>query len=282
MSEADAAVERALSLALGSSPVRILRRTPLGGGSINETSRIETTAGTFVVKSHDRAPARMFRAEAEGLRAVRASGTTLRVPEVVAIGAESAGRSFIVLEYLAGGRRGADFDESLGRGLEADNFCGDTPQPNPWTGTWVEFYAQSRLGYQLRLAADAGHVSGTERQQVDALISNLARWVGEPANGPSLIHGDLWSGNLHSDAEGRPALIDPAAYYAHREAELGMMTLFGGFSPRVFTAYEEAFPLEAGWRDRNGLYQLYHLMNHLNLFGRGYHGQVMSVVRRYA
>jgi protein-ribulosamine 3-kinase len=295
MSEADAAVERALSLALGSSPVRVLRRTPLGGGSINETSRIETTAGTFVVKSHDRAPARMFQAEAEGLRAVQASGTTLRVPEVVAIGAESAGRSFIVLEYLAGGRRGADFDESLGRGLaelhratsarfgfEADNFCGDTPQPNPWTGTWVEFYAQSRLGYQLRLAADAGHVSGTERQQVDALISNLARWVGEPANGPSLIHGDLWSGNLHSDAEGRPALIDPAAYYAHREAELGMMTLFGGFPPRVFTAYEEAFPLEAGWRDRNGLYQLYHLMNHLNLFGRGYHGQVMSVVRRYA
>ena len=113
-------------------------------------------------------------------------------------------------------------------------------------------------------------------------LTEQHEWIGEPPSGPSLIHGDLWSGNLHADHDGRPALIDPAASYAHREAELGMMTLFGGFSARVFAAYDEAFALEPGWRDRNPLYQLYHLMNHLNLFGGGYRSQVMSVVRQFA
>jgi fructosamine-3-kinase len=103
----------------------------------------------------------------------------------------------------------------------------------------------------------------------------------EPPQGPALVHGDQWSGNLHTAADGSPALIDPAAYYAHREAEFGMMTLFGGFSPRVYAAYDEALPLAAGWRERNPLYQLYHLMNHLNLVGAGYHGQVMGIVKRY-
>ena len=111
------------------------------------------------------------------------------------------------------------------------------------------------------------------------LVSRTA--TGEPANGPSLVHGDLWTGNLHRDAGGRPAILDPAAYFAHREAELGMMTLFGGFPERVFAAYQEAFPLEPGWRDRQALYQLYHVMNHLNLFGGGYHAGTMAIVRRY-
>jgi fructosamine-3-kinase len=295
MSGTDAAVERAIERATG-APVRILRWTPLGGGSINDTTRIDTTAGVFVVKSHRRAPANMFRAEADGLTALRASGTTLAIPGVVAVGeVEPDGYSFIVLEHLASGRRRADFDESLGRGLaelhrsttgqfgfHADNYCGATPQRNPWTSRWVNFYGESRLLHQLRLATDAALVSSADRQRVESLIARLGEWIGEPSNGPSLIHGDLWSGNLHVDPEGRPALIDPAAYYAHREAELGMMTLFGGFSARAFDAYDEAFPLEPDWRNRNSLYQLYHLMNHLNLFGGGYHAQVMSVVRRFA
>jgi protein-ribulosamine 3-kinase len=296
MSDADAAVTRAIERATGAA-ARILRRTPLGGGSINDTSRIETTAGTFVVKSHRRAPANMFRSEADGLTALRASGTTLAIPGVVAVGADDASSetSFIVLEYLAPGRRRIDFDDALGRGLaelhratasrfgfHSDNFCGATPQPNPWTSQWVVFYGESRLGHQLRLATNAGLLSSTDRQRIELLIERLGRWVPEPASGPSLIHGDLWSGNLHVDADGHPALIDPAVYYADRESELGMMTLFGGFSTRVFDAYEEAFPLEPGWRDRNGLYQLYHLMNHLNLFGGGYLSQVMRVVGRFA
>ena len=294
MTDADAAVARAIERATG-APVRILRRIPLGGGSINDTARIETTAGTFVVKAHRHAPTSMFRAEADGLTALRASGTTLVIPNVVAVGTDEPDRaSFIVLEDLAPGRRIPDFDEALGRGLaelhrataaqfgfHADNYCGATPQPNPWTAKWVAFYGESRLGYQLHLAVGAGLLSSTDRQRVESLIARLAEWIEEPASGASLIHGDLWSGNLHVDPGGRPALIDPAAYYAHREAELGMMTLFGGFSARVFEAYDEAFPLDPDWRDRNGIYQLYHLMNHLNLFGGGYHGQVMTVVKRF-
>ena len=299
MNDADAApdraIERAIERTLG-APVRILRRVPLGGGSINDTTHIETTVGAFVVKAHRRAPARMFQAEADGLNALRASGTTLAIPRVIAVGADEPGASsFLVLEHLAAGRRRADFDEALGRGLaelhrattgrfgfHTDNYCGATPQPNPWTSRWIDFYAASRLGHQRRLATDAGLLSSTEAQRIESLIARLDTWIGEPVGGPSLIHGDLWSGNLHADTEGRPALIDPAACYAHREAELGMMTLFGGFSARVFAAYDEAFALEAGWRDRNPLYQLYHLMNHLNLFGGGYHGQVMGIVRQFA
>ena len=294
MSDAGAAVEQAIERAIGAR-VRILGRTPLGGGSINDTSRLDTSAGIFVVKTHRHAPARMFQSEADGLDAIRASGTTLAVPRVIAVGPDAPGAiSFLVLEHLAPGRRRADFDESLGRGLAqvhratvrqfgfaTDNYCGATPQPNPWTDRWIDFYGESRLGHQLRLATDAGLASSAHRQRIESLISRLGGWIDEPANGPSLIHGDLWSGNLHADHEGRPALIDPAAYYAHREAEFGMMTLFGGFSARVFAAYDEAFPLEAGWQDRNDLYQLYHLLNHLNLFGSGYHSQVMAIVRRF-
>jgi len=299
MNDADAAsermLERAIERAIG-APVRILRRAPLGGGSINDTTHIETTQGAFVVKAHRRAPSRMFQAEADGLNALRASGTTLAIPRVIAVGADEPGApSFLVLEYLAAVRRRADFDERLGRGLaelhragadqfgfHTDNYCGATRQPNPWTPKWIDFYGESRLGHQLRLAADASLLSPTEARQIDSLIARLDDWIGEPSSGPSLIHGDLWSGNLHAEEDGRPALIDPAASYAHREAELGMMTLFGGFSARVFAAYDEAFALEHGWRDRNPLYQLYPLMNHLNLFGGGYHSQVMDVVRRFS
>ena len=222
MTGAGASVEHAIALALG-APIRILERTPLGGGSINDTVRLDTSAGVFVVKSHRRAPARMFQAEAEGLDALRASGTTLVIPRVIALGSDAAdASSFIVLEYLPAGRRRGDFDEALGRGLAevhratadrfgfgSDNYCGATPQPNPWTDRWVDFYAESRLGHQLRLAIDAGLVSGPDRQRVESLISRLGDWLDEPPSGPSLVHGDLWSGNLHADQGGRPALLDP-------------------------------------------------------------------------
>ena len=285
-------VETALRRVLGRA-VRIERRSTLGGGSINQTELIETTSGPFVVKSHDAGAGAMFQAEADGLAALGASGTSLVIPKVIHIAAGA--QPFLILEYLDPGPRPKDFDARLGRGLaelhrassprfgfEGDNFCGATSQPNPWTDRWVEFYGAWRIGHQLALAADAGLLSSRERTTIERLIMHLADWIDEPASGPSLVHGDLWSGNLHRDREGRPALIDPAVYFGHREAEFGMMLLFGGFSNRVIEAYEEAFPLEPGWRDRNAIYQLYHLMNHLNLFGGGYHGEVMTIVRRYA
>jgi fructosamine-3-kinase len=291
MTALTSAVERTLGRVVGQE-VRILRRGTLAGGSINHTERLDTTAGPFVLKSHRAPPPGFFRAEASGLMALGGSGTTLTVPRVVAY--EDAAPPFLLLEFLQEGRRQLDFDEQLGRGLAAlhrtasaafgfaeDNYCGATPQINAWGERWVDFYGERRLGYQLRLASRSGLLTTTEAARVERLIAHLGDWVSEPAEGPALIHGDFWSGNLHADASGRPALIDPAVYYGHREAELGMMTLFGGFSPRVFDAYNDAFPLAPGWRERNPLYQLYHLLNHLNLFGVGYYGQVMHVVERF-
>jgi len=292
MSDFHQAVASALGHAFGGA-VQIQAYRPLGGGSINRTEIIETTAGTFVLKSNHDARSGMFQAEADGLAALRSSGTSLVIPRVIAV--HDAPPAFLVLEYLDAGARVGDFDERLGRGLAElhrstnarfgfwrDNYCGATTQPNSWTERWVEFYAVSRLGHQARLASAAGRLDRGERASIDRVINRLDDWIDEPANGPSLIHGDLWSGNLHRDSGGRPAIIDPATYFAHREAELGMMTLFGGFSQRVFDAYHETLPLEPGWRDRNAIYRLYHVMNHLNLFGGGYRSDVMAIVRRYA
>jgi protein-ribulosamine 3-kinase len=281
-------VERALNQALGRQ-VRITRRLPLAGGSINQTELLETTAGPYVLKQNPMPPTGLFRAEALGLSALKASGTPLAVPEVIV-----CHETFLVLEYLGEGRRCPDFDEQLGRGLAAlhrvtsarfgfaeDNYCGATTQPNPWRDRWVPFYAEARLGHQLDRAGQAGLLTRGQADRLRRLIEHLDDWLQEPSEGAALIHGDLWAGNVHSESAGQPALIDPAVCYAHREAELGMMTLFGGFGRRTFDAYDESHPLEPGWRDRNALYQLYHLMNHLNLFGASYHAQVMTIVNRF-
>jgi len=285
-------VEAALRTALA-RPVRTLGRRALGGGDISQVERVETDAGTFIVKSHPSPPPGFFGAEAAGLAALRASGTSLRIPAVVAVSDDTP--AFLVLEDLGAGRPSGGFDEAFGRGLaelhrqrsdrfgfERQTFCGTTTQPNPWTDRWVDFYREARLGHQLDLAERSGQLSPAELRSAGHLLERLDAWIDEPAEGPSLIHGDLWSGNLHVSETGAPSLIDPSASFSHREAELGMMQLFGGFGARVYRAYEEAFPLDAGWRERNPLYQLYHLLNHLNLFGGGYRSQVMAVVRRFA
>lgn len=285
--ELSASVQRALSTALGGEVV-VTGRRPLGGGSICDTVRLDTNRGRFVLKSAEGAGLGLFSAEASGLRALRAAASGLTVPEVVCV--SEAAPAFLVLEYLEAGPAVSDFDERLGRGLaalhrspgpaygfETTNYCGLTPQPNTWTTSWVAFYAEHRLGFQVERAAKAGLIAAAERKRLERFIRGLPECIFEPPEGPALIHGDLWAGNLVVDAAGGPALIDPASYFAHREAELGMMRLFGGFSPRVYDAYHEAFPLEAGWRERNRIYQLYHLLNHLNLFGAGYLGQVMAI-----
>jgi len=286
------AVESVLREQCGTD-VRVRGRSALAGGSINATERVHTSAGTFVLKSNAAAPDRLFAAEAAGLTALRESGTSLAIPRVIAVGTTPC--PFLLIEYLEPAPRTATFDERLGVGLAElhratadrfgfteDNFCGATPQPNPWTARWLEFYAESRLRYQVRLAREGGLMSRDIAARFDRLIDRLDRWLSEPAEGPALVHGDLWSGNLHVAPDGGPALIDPAAYFGHREAEFGMMLWFGGFSPRVFEHYAAAFPLEAGWRERQPLYRLYHVLNHANLFGHGYLEDAVSLVRRFA
>ena len=287
-------VRSALADALGQE-VRIADARPVGGGCINSAARLETDHGDYFVKWNSAPLPGLFEREAEGLEAMGRSGSSLVFPEVVAHREPEGGRpGFLVTTWLEPGRRGPGFDEALGRGLAElhrasadafgfthDNYCGATSQPNGWLGRWPDFYRERRLRHQLRLAVGAGLVSRADRRSYERLLERLDDLL--PADGevPALIHGDLWSGNLHVTAEGRPALIDPAAYYGHREAELGMMLLFGGFSAHVIAGYEEAWPLPPDWRSRVPLYSLYHLMNHLNLFGGGYGAQALAVVRRF-
>lgn len=287
------AIREALSSALGTE-VGELHLCPVGGGCINEAALLEAAGETFFVKWNTHPLPGQFAAEAAGLSALAEAGTSLVIPRPIAWSDESPARAFLVLEYLPPGRRIPRFDEALGHGLAelhrttsehgfgffVDGYCGATPQPNGWMERWVDFYAERRLRHQIRLARSKG-MSTTEVQELERVVERVPELLddGEP---PALIHGDLWSGNLHVALDGRPALVDPAAYFAHREAELGMMLLFGGFSQRVLDAYAEAYPLREGWRDRVELYSLYHVLNHFNLFGGSYGAQALRIARRYA
>jgi len=270
--------------------VRVRRLHSLSGGCINEAARVETDVGDWFAKWNAASPPDMFAREAVGLEAMARSGTSLAIPRPV-----HASERWLLTDFLEAGPRPPDFDERLGHGLAElhratdprgfgfphDNYCGATPQPNGWCRDWLEFYRERRLGAQARLAARRG-LPMRDLAALERLVERLDGWLGIDPEPPALIHGDLWGGNLHADAAGHPALIDPAAYYGHREAELGMMVLFGGFSERVFAAYDEAWPLQPEWRERLPLYTLYHVLNHYHLFGGGYGRQAMGIVRRFS
>ncbi len=260
----------------------------VGGGCINNGARIFTSSGeSFFLKTNASAPPEMFAREAEGLAVLAVEGGP-RVPK-----AYLHGSTFLLLEDLAPAERSRTYDRDLGRQLAAlhghtnpqfgfhhDNYLGSTPQPNGWMAEGFAFFAERRLGFQARLAAGRGLLDANELKQVEQLSQRLGELI--PVQPASLIHGDLWDGNAISDNQGKPVLIDPAAHYGWAEAELAMTALFGGFGAEFYRAYEEARPLERGWRERFPIYNLYHLLNHLNLFGRGYHGQVKAVLERFA
>jgi fructosamine-3-kinase len=280
----DAAVAARVAQALGAG-VRGTR--PLSGGDINQAYAVALDDGRSVfVKTNARAPRGMFAAEARGL-AWLAEASALRVPGVLA-----ASEELLALELVAEGRPARDFDERLGRGLAAlhrfgapafgldhDNFIGRLPQANAPLPTWPELYRTRRLEAQLRRAADAGLASARMKRGFERLFAALPELCG-PAEPPARLHGDLWGGNLLCDDAGAPVLIDPAVYGGHREIDLAMMRLFGGFGARVFAAYDEAFPLADGHEERVPLYQLYPLMVHVNLFGGGYVGSVEAALDR--
>jgi fructosamine-3-kinase len=274
----------AVEAALGSA---VATWDAVAGGDINAAHAARLADGRLVfVKSNREAPTGMFAAEARGLGWLAEAGA-LRVPSVLAEGPD-----FLVLEHLAPGRRRPDFDEALGRGLAAlhrtsapdfgldhDNFIGRLPQTNGPLSTWAEFYRERRLLPQLRLAVDGRRASSAMRRGFDALLPRLAELVGPPEP-PARLHGDLWGGNAMVDEQGQPCLIDPAVSGGHREVDLAMMRLFGGFSGRVFAAYEEAFPLPPGSEARVPFYQLYFLMVHVNHFGGTYIASVEHVLAR--
>ncbi len=274
----------ALAAALGG---RLSRLLPVSGGDINQAYCAELEDGRrLFVKHHAHAPRGMFRAEAAGLAWLSAAGA-LPLPTVLA-----AGDEFLALGWVEQRPRGAHFDERLGRGLaalhragaqgfgaDAPNFIGTLPQDNTPQPSWSAFYGRARLLPQLMRARDTGALPDATCTGLERLIAALGGLLSEEP--PSRLHGDLWAGNVMSDEAGGPMLCDPAPYGGHREVDLAMMRLFGGVSARVFSAYEEAFPLERGVSERVPLYQLYPLLVHVNLFGGGYAASVAAIVRRY-
>jgi len=275
--------------------VKITGAQSVGGGDINVATRVELADGRRAfVKTNLTASKGMFPAEARGLGWLAEPGV-IRTPSVYGVcGNDSTGQAaYLVLEWIAPGRPCQDFDEKFGQrlaqlhqavpsgfGLDFDNFIGSLPQDNRSMPSWVEFFYARRLEPQVKRAANMGRLDAATVRNFEKLAARLVDLfaVDEP---PARLHGDLWSGNLHVDSEGEPCLIDPAVYGGHREMDLGMMRLFGGFSARVFDAYAEQYPLSPGFQDRIQLTQLYPLLVHVNLFGGGYAASVRNAVGRY-
>ena len=275
---------------LGQSIRSVIR---VSGGDINDAFELGLAdARSVFLKTNAHAPLTMFAAEARGLEFLR-EARALRIPEVVAVSSADEGPAFLLLEFIRSAKRQPGFDEQLGRGLAAlhragaphfgfsePNFIGRLAQENQPHSSWPEFYRRERLEPQLRAAATAGNAPRTLLRKFEQLFERLPELVGEPET-PARLHGDLWNGNLHVDEHGAPCLIDPAVYGGHREMDLAMMRLFGGFRERVFAAYAEAFPLSNGHAERVRLCQLYPLLVHVNLFGAGYVGALEQALSAY-
>jgi len=263
----------------------------LHGGDIGESYRATLSKGDLVfVKAYRSGGGAIEQSEARGLAWLRRANA-IRVPEVIAVSDNQTGPHFLILEHLVSSARSPNYDEALGRGLaklhaagpehfgaEADGYIGPLPQQNRPGDSWVDFYRTQRLGPLIELARSQGHLSAKASAPLDHLLDTLEEFVG-PKEPPARLHGDLWSGNQLVGPHGEPCLIDPAAYAGHREVDLAMMRLFGGYSAHVFDSYNEAFPLALGHEKRVALYQLYPLLVHLVLFGAGYESAVLRAAQ---
>ncbi|MBA3024409.1 MAG: fructosamine kinase family protein [Gammaproteobacteria bacterium] len=268
-------------------PFLLQRATPVGGGDINQAFRLEGTDGSrYFLKLNEARQHATFISEAAGLQTIAAT-QTLRVPQVIAHGA-SEGMSFLVMEHLQLGGKGnaRRLGEQLAAlhrhradrfGFPQDNFIGTTPQPNDWAVDWLDFWREQRLGHQLRLAAQNGY-GGELHKLGEKLMDALPELIAGYSPQPSLLHGDLWGGNHGFLADGTPTVFDPACYYGDRECDLAMTELFGGYPADFYAAYQAEYPLDAGYARRRELYNLYHILNHANLFGGGYAGQAGNMI----
>ena len=263
--------------------------TPVSGGDISAAWRLDVHDGALFLKTGPSSAAEMFAAEAEGLAEIARTGT-IAVPQLLASGQAGTG-VFLALEWLDLERAEAAAERRLGEqlanlhrstasrfGWQRDNTIGLTPQINSWNEDWVDFFRNHRLAFQLALAAQNGF--GGELQESGArLLKRLPVYFEQEQPAASLLHGDLWAGNW-ACCKGRPVIFDPAVYYGDRETDLAMTRLFGGFGRNFYAAYEAAWPLRDGYLERQHLYQLYHVLNHLNLFGSAYLGGALELIKK--
>jgi fructosamine-3-kinase len=285
MTELATALGKAIGLTLQPQPAAAVH-----GGSINESHRWETNAGPIFVKvapPHQRA---MLEAEAAGLDELQRA-TAVRVPRALGI-AVTDGAVALALEWIDLGRASPATETALGEqlavqhrvtakafGWDRDNTIGSTPQANRWCDDWISFFRERRLRPQLDLARANGF-GGRLQTRGEELLSQLERLIGPAREPPSLLHGDLWGGNWGADARGVPVIFDPAVYFGDRLADIAMTRLFGGFGAGFYAAYESAWPVPPAPAERIELYNLYHILNHLNLFGGGYLRQALSSIER--
>jgi fructosamine-3-kinase len=258
-----------------------------GGGCINRTVRLSDHDRSYFVKLNTVTLLQMFEAEAAGL-AEMAATDTIRVPHPICWGSADD-EAYLVLEYIemggsgdpaAAGRLLANLHRTTREqfGWHRDNTIGSTPQLNTPDSNWTTFWCNQRLGFQLQLAARKGH-GGRLQSRGEKLLALCPALLDHNPQ-PSLLHGDLWGGNMAYDRAGEPVIFDPAVYYGDREADIAMTELFGGFGNRFYSAYNESWPLDDGYAARKTLYNLYHILNHLNLFGGGYGGQALGMIDR--
>jgi len=282
-----------LSIPIGAAMGVKLQPQPAGqthGGSINTCYRWESDVGPLFVKVAAASRRAMLEAEAVGLEELRRAAT-IRVPRVLGVGVHAT-HAWLALEWIQLGARTNAAEAMLGELLASQHRCtarefgwyrgntiGSTPQANDWSGDWVEFFRERRLRYQLQLAATKGH-GGRLQRRGEELLERMGGFFASYRPVPSLLHGDLWGGNWGVESGGGPVIFDPAVYYGDREADLAMTRLFGGFGERFYSAYEASWPLDGGSGARADLYNLYHVLNHLNLFGDGYAGQAVALMER--
>jgi protein-ribulosamine 3-kinase len=264
----------------------------LSGGCISDAKKVGMKSGDiFLLKINERA-SDMFLKEANGLRELE-KAAAVRVPKVI-----HAEEDFILTEFINSSPQKKNFFIEFGEkfsalhrytsdsfGFYEDNYIGSTPQLNAAEeeekNNWTIFYFNKRILYQFKLAEKNGYSSSELRKGIGNLESKIESILRGSEEAPSLLHGDLWGGNFITDEKGEPCLIDPAVYYGHREADLAMTKLFGGFSSQFYSAYNEAFPLPEGYDYRENIYKLYHVLNHLNLFGGSYYGQAIRLIKFY-
>lgn len=287
-------------VSLYGNSVAIAETDGLSGGDINKAYGLTLNTGAHIfMKANSKANADFFTAEAAGLSAIEATGV-IKTPEILCTGTddgEDVGYSFLLLKFIKSAKPRTDYWETFARDLAAlhkadtkifeisgkfgffqNNFIGARAQNNTPSDSWISFFRDNRLAPQFK-DADS-YFTAEDRTKITKLLDHLEDFLIEP-NQPSLLHGDLWSGNVMCGPEGKAMLIDPAAYIGHAEADLAMTELFGGFPEKFYDAYREANPLEPGYENRRDLYNLYQLLNHLNLFGSTYLGPVLSIVDEY-
>ena len=289
-------------VSLFGNSIAIAETDRLSGGDINKAYGLTLTNGKHVfMKANSKANAAFFTAEAAGLTAIEKTGA-IGTPEILCTGTddgEDVGYSFLLLKFIKGGKQDKNYWKELAENLAAmhkadtsvyfeeggkfgffqDNFIGSRPQKNTPADSWISFFRDNRLAPQFE-AADT-YFSSEDRKKITKLLDHLENFMVEPEK-PSLLHGDLWSGNVMCGPDGKAMLIDPACYVGHAEADLAMTELFGGFPSEFYEAYRAANPLQPGYEERRDLYNLYQLLNHLNLFGPTYLGPVLSIVDEYA